>query len=94
MTPFQLVGYPIETVLAEKLVTMVAVGQVNTRERDFADVLLLTDTHAIDGSRLSQAITATAPTAKRRCGPCVKRRPASGRSAKRTGSATSPAPGS
>jgi len=58
--PFELVGYPIETVLAEKLVTMVALGEVNTRERDFADVLLLTDTHAIDGSRLSQAITATA----------------------------------
>ena len=58
--PFELIGYPIETVLAEKLVTMVALGEVTTRERDFADVLLLTDTHAIDAARLSQAITATA----------------------------------
>lgn len=29
--PFELVGYPIETVLAEKLVTMIALGEVNTR---------------------------------------------------------------
>lgn len=39
---------------------MVALGEVNTRERDFADVLLLTGTHAIHAARLSQAITATA----------------------------------
>ena len=58
--PFELVGYPIETVLAEKLVTMVALGEVNTRERDFADVLLLAGTHAVDAARLSEAITATA----------------------------------
>lgn len=58
--PFELIGYPIETVLAEKLVTMVALGEVTTRERDFADVLLLTETHAVDAAPLSQAITATA----------------------------------
>ena len=58
--PFQLIGYPIETVLAEKLVTMVALGDTTTRERDFADVLLLTDTHAVVARHLSQAITATA----------------------------------
>lgn len=58
--PFELLGYPIETVLAEKLVTMVALGEVNTRERDFADVLLLTDTHTVDAARLWPAITATA----------------------------------
>ena len=46
--------------LAEKLVTMVALGEVTTRERDFADVLLLTETHAVDAAPLSQAITATA----------------------------------
>jgi hypothetical protein len=58
--PFALIGYPIETVLAEKLVTMVVLGEVTTRERDFADVLLLTDTHPVDAAPLSQAITATA----------------------------------
>jgi hypothetical protein len=35
--PFELIGYPIDTVLAEKLVTVTALGEVNTRERDFAD---------------------------------------------------------
>jgi predicted nucleotidyltransferase component of viral defense system len=58
--PFELIGYPIETVLAEKLVTMVALGDTTTRERDFADVLLLTDTYPVDAARLSQAIAATA----------------------------------
>lgn len=58
--PFELVGYPIETILAEKLVTMVALGEVNTRQRDFADVLLLTDTHTVDAAQLSQAIPASA----------------------------------
>ena len=56
---FELVGYPIETVLAEKLVMMVALGDTTTRERDFADVVLLTGTHAVHAGRLSQAITAT-----------------------------------
>jgi predicted nucleotidyltransferase component of viral defense system len=58
--PFEVIGYPIETVLAEKLVTMVVLGDTTTRERDFADVLLLTETHTVDASRLSQAISATA----------------------------------
>jgi hypothetical protein len=40
--PFTRVRYPLETVLAEKLVTMVARGDTTTRDRDFADVWLLT----------------------------------------------------
>lgn len=39
--PFPLLAYPIVTVLAEKLVTIVARGDTTTPERDFADVLLL-----------------------------------------------------
>jgi hypothetical protein len=35
--PFEILGYPIETVLAEKVVTMVDRGDATTRERDFAD---------------------------------------------------------
>jgi hypothetical protein len=38
---------------------MVALGDTTTRERDFADVVLLTGTHAVNAGRLSQAITAT-----------------------------------
>ena len=58
--PFTLVGYPIETVLAEKLVTMIERGATTTRDRDFADVWTLTARHAIHAQPLVQAITATA----------------------------------
>lgn len=40
--PFGLLGYPLETVLAEKIVTMIDRGDATTRDRDFADVYVLT----------------------------------------------------
>jgi hypothetical protein len=58
--PFRLLGYPIETVLAEKLVTMIDRGDTTTRDRDFADVALLIARHHIDASQLAAAINATA----------------------------------
>lgn len=58
--PFPVLAYPIETVLAEKLATMVARGDTTTRGRDFADVLLLAGHHDIDAANLSDAIAATA----------------------------------
>jgi predicted nucleotidyltransferase component of viral defense system len=58
--PFTLVGYPIETVLAEKLVTMIDRGDANTRDRDFADVWLLTRRHRVDAPSVRAAIVATA----------------------------------
>ena len=58
--PFTLMGYPVETVLAEKIVTMVDRGDATTRERDFADVVLLTSRHEIEAARLRAAIEATA----------------------------------
>lgn len=58
--PFPVLAYPIETVLAEKLVTMVARGDTTTRDRDFADVLLLARQQDIDAANLAKAITATA----------------------------------
>ncbi|MBM7791235.1 nucleotidyl transferase AbiEii/AbiGii toxin family protein [Tenggerimyces flavus] len=57
---FEVLSYPAETVLAEKLVTMVDRGDANTRDRDFADVLLLIDQRPVDASQLAAAITATA----------------------------------
>lgn len=53
-------AYPIEAVLAEKLVTIVARGDTTTRDRDFADVRLLAGHHDIAAANLSDAITATA----------------------------------
>lgn len=36
--PIRVLGYPLETVLAEKLTTAIDLGPANTRVRDFADV--------------------------------------------------------
>jgi len=58
--PFPVIAYPIETVLAEKIVTMIDRGDTTTRERDFADVALLISRHEIDAPRLLAAIAATA----------------------------------
>ena len=58
--PFPLNGYPLETVLAEKLVTMLDRGELTTRERDFADVLLLIGRHGVASGSLAAAVDATA----------------------------------
>lgn len=49
-------GYPVEMVLAEKLVTALERGSVNTRWRDFADIYLLTRSHALAAGTLAGAI--------------------------------------
>ena len=59
-SPFAILGYPIETVLAEKIVTMVDRGDTTTRERDFADVYVLTGRHTVEALTLRSAIEATA----------------------------------
>ena len=45
-------GYPLAMVRAEKVVTAIARGTVNTRWRDFADIYMLARRHAIDGTEL------------------------------------------
>ncbi len=57
--PFTIVGYPLATVLAEKLVTMIARGDTTTRDRDFADVWLLTGRHPIVIGAVREALVAT-----------------------------------
>ena len=49
-------GYPLEMVYAEKILTALERGTVNTRWRDFADLYLLTRRHPADGSRLTRAL--------------------------------------
>jgi hypothetical protein len=58
--PFSVVGYPLETVLAEKIVTTIDRGDTTTRERDFADVHLLMGSRPVDADALARAIAATA----------------------------------
>ncbi len=58
----RVLSYPLETVLAEKIETIVARGIANTRGRDFYDihVLLSIKRDAIDSTALASAVTATA----------------------------------
>lgn len=52
-------SYPLATVLSEKIVAMIDRGDTTTRERDFADVVLLTRRHSVDGAELRRAIEST-----------------------------------
>src|SRR2546425_10700191 len=53
---FRLLGDPLVTVLAEKIVTVVDRGAATTRELDFADVVLLTPALPGSAARHSAAI--------------------------------------
>lgn len=52
-------SYPIETVLAEKLETIVTRGAFNTRPRDYYDVHMLTKSVGFDVETLKRALLAT-----------------------------------
>lgn len=55
-----IMAYPIETVLAEKIETIISRSTANTRMRDFYDIYILTKTQAVDTAILRQALAATA----------------------------------
>lgn len=57
---FGLLGYPVETVIAEKVETMISRGDANTRERDYADVLALSKLHSVEAHRLRHTLEQTA----------------------------------
>lgn len=52
-------AYPKETVVAEKLQAIVALGRANSRMKDFYDLLLLSRLFAFDGGVIASAIRAT-----------------------------------
>jgi hypothetical protein len=52
-------AYRPETVIAEKLRTMVALGAINSRMRDFFDVHALASRESFDGASLVRAVRAT-----------------------------------
>lgn len=58
--PIRILGYPIETVLAEKIITAIELGRANTRVRDFVDLHLLTGTQTMQCGSLRDALLATA----------------------------------
>ncbi|WP_370072071.1 nucleotidyl transferase AbiEii/AbiGii toxin family protein [Streptacidiphilus sp. MAP5-3] len=57
---FQLLGYPIVTVIAEKLTTALSLGAFNTRDRDYADLYRLFTLHEFDSKGVASALDATA----------------------------------
>lgn len=58
--PVTLLGYPVETVLAEKIVTAISLGDTNTRVKDYADVWTLTGGRDLDSESVRTALQATA----------------------------------
>jgi hypothetical protein len=58
--PLRILGYPLATVLAEKLTTAINLGATNTRIRDYADIWTLTGRHDLAVDELLAALHATA----------------------------------
>jgi hypothetical protein len=54
-----LLGYPIKTVLAEKISTAISLGEANTRVRDYVDLYTLTGRHELSYSAVRTALDAT-----------------------------------
>ena len=52
-------AYPKETVVAEKLEALTALGLLNSRMKDYYDLSLLSRMYPFDGERLADAIIAT-----------------------------------
>lgn len=55
-----LTGYPLPMVCAEKIVTALQRGTINTRWRDFADLHVLAGIHDLDGAELQGAVSQVA----------------------------------
>ena len=58
--PYELWAYNIETVMAEKVETILRRGVFNTRPRDFYDAYILTTTQKFDKTVFADALKATA----------------------------------
>lgn len=54
-----LLGYPRESVIAEKLQALTALGMLNSRLKDYFDIWLLSRLYSFEGPLLAAAITAT-----------------------------------
>jgi predicted nucleotidyltransferase component of viral defense system len=52
-------AYPKETVIAEKLEAMTTLGLLNSRMKDYYDLVLLSRLYAFDGKLLAEAVAAT-----------------------------------
>jgi hypothetical protein len=57
---FTLLGYPLATVIAEQLSTAIELGDLNTRDRDYADLYRLLRANILRADEVSAALEATA----------------------------------
>jgi hypothetical protein len=57
---FPLLGYPLASVVAGKLCTAIALGDLNTRDRDYADLYRILCCNELDGAEVGEALAATA----------------------------------
>ena len=57
---FRLLGYPLESVIAEKADTMMLLGDANTRDRDYGDVYRLSEIHPVEADPLRRALRSVA----------------------------------
>jgi hypothetical protein len=57
---FRLLGYPLESVIAEKADTMMLLGDANTRDRDYGDVYRLSEIHPVEADPLRQSLRSVA----------------------------------
>ena len=55
----EVLAYPLETVIAEKIHAMVQFGIDNTRVKDYFDMWMLAGMHTLDGALLVEAVTRT-----------------------------------
>lgn len=58
--PFQIYGYPIDTVIAEKLTTAIDLGEANTRDRDYADLYRMICQNDLNATAVRTAVERTA----------------------------------
>lgn len=58
--PIRVLGYPLVTVIAEKLCTAIDLGDASTRVRDSADLWILSRRHDFAAEDVRDALTATA----------------------------------
>ena len=88
LEPVRVLGYPVETVLAEKIATAIALGPANTRVRDYADIYTLTGTQQITSARLARRCSQPPRTGAHRCCRCPPRSATSSISAVRPSAPT------
>jgi hypothetical protein len=58
--PVRVLGYPVETVLAEKIATAMTLGPANTRVRDYADIYTIAGSQPIEQAAARKALIETA----------------------------------